>query len=388
MPGRILFLHGLTSSGKSTAARCLSRLCPTPLFLSSNDVFHEMIAGRFFRQDFWREVARTIGAQYFAVRGMAEAGFNVVIDGMGLDLPEYEALFGQRHADLVRGIFRGLDVTFIRFDCPLGELCRRNLARGDRGEFQSEDQAKRADPAFPTDLAVDMMTTFPDEAARRILAFAGIPADEEEFADEADDFRAEMLAGFLGEWADVRPACPEDDGLMKSAPDGPVPIEADAVLRDPAYADAVAGELTRRGYREVEARGVRLFERGVRDYCRVLTAPPETLTGLIGRTVSVTVDRPAHSRHPEHPDLVYPIPYGYLAGTLAPDGEPVDAYCPGFENAAVCTGIVSAVIRRNDDAEEKLVVTPPGAPFSAADLWDAVRFTERYYRSTLIRKKS
>ncbi|MBQ4192647.1 MAG: hypothetical protein II650_00190, partial [Clostridia bacterium] len=88
--GRIFFLHGLTSTGKSTAARSLAELCPTPLFRSSNDTFHEMISGRFFARDYWREVARTIGAQYYAVRGMAEAGLDVVIDGMGLDLPEYE----------------------------------------------------------------------------------------------------------------------------------------------------------------------------------------------------------------------------------------------------------------------------------------------------------
>ncbi|MBQ3706972.1 MAG: AAA family ATPase [Clostridia bacterium] len=387
MPGRILFLHGLTSSGKSSAAHCLARLCPTPLFLSSNDVFHDMIAGRFFQQDFWREVARTIGAQYAAVRGMADAGFDTVIDGMGLDLPEYEELFGRRHADLVREWFRGLDVTFIRFDCPLDELRRRNLVRGDRGEFQSEDQAKRADPAFPADLVIDMMTTFPDEAARRILAFAGIPAEEAGFADEADDFRARVLAGFLGEWADVFPACSEDDGLRKTAPDGGWPVEVDAVLRDPGSADIVAVELTRRGYREVGAHGVRLFLRGERDVCRMLDAPPQKLAGYLGKTVSVTIDRPAGTRHPEHPDLVYPIPYGDLCGTLAPDGEPIDAYCPGFENAGILTGMVSAVIRRDDDAEEKLIVTPPGVSFSAADLWDAVRFTERYFRSTLIQKK-
>jgi adenylylsulfate kinase/chloramphenicol 3-O phosphotransferase len=145
MPGRILYLNGLTSSGKSTAAKCLAKLCRTPLFRSSNDIFHDMIASKFYAGHFWREIARTIGAQYAAVRGMAEVGFDVIVDGMGLDLTEYKSLFGLCHLDLVEKTFSGLDVTFVRFDCPAEELRRRNLLRGDRGEFQSEEQARLND---------------------------------------------------------------------------------------------------------------------------------------------------------------------------------------------------------------------------------------------------
>ncbi|MBO7403873.1 MAG: hypothetical protein J6V24_02830, partial [Clostridia bacterium] len=330
MPGRILYLNGLTSSGKSTAAKCLAKLCRTPLFCSSNDIFHNMIAGKFYAGHFWREIARTIGAQYAAVRGMGKAGFDVIVDGMGLDLPEYVTLFGSRHLDLVRKTFAGLDVTFIRFDCPADELRWRNLLRGDRGEFQSDEQARLNDPAFPADLVIDAMTTFPDEAARRILAFAGFPVDENAFAPEADEFRASILDGFLGDLADVRPACPKNAGFVKYVPDGPLPVAVDAVLRSPDAADAAADALLCRGYREVPTKGVRLFALGDRDFCRVLTAPSDDLTSMLGRTVRVTIDRPAGSRHPELHDLLYPIPYGFLAGTIAPDGEPIVAYCPGF----------------------------------------------------------
>ena len=36
---------------------------------------------------------------------------------------------------------------------------------------------------------------------------------------------------------------------------------------------------------------------------------------VIGRTVTVTVDRPLGSYHPEHKDMYYPINYGYVDGT-------------------------------------------------------------------------
>ena len=40
----------------------------------------------------------------------------------------------------------------------------------------------------------------------------------------------------------------------------------------------------------------------------------------------IVVDRPKGSRHPEHRDIVYPLDYGYITGTLAPDGEGVDLW--------------------------------------------------------------
>ena len=45
----------------------------------------------------------------------------------------------------------------------------------------------------------------------------------------------------------------------------------------------------------------------------------------IGKMVTVTVDRPLGSFHPNHPDLYYPVNYGYVAGIPAPDGEDQDA---------------------------------------------------------------
>lgn len=42
---------------------------------------------------------------------------------------------------------------------------------------------------------------------------------------------------------------------------------------------------------------------------------------MIGPIVTVTVDRPLGSYHPEHPNLYYPINYGYIKGTVAADTE-------------------------------------------------------------------
>ena len=41
---------------------------------------------------------------------------------------------------------------------------------------------------------------------------------------------------------------------------------------------------------------------------------------LIGRKVTVTMDRPVGAIHPKHPEIVYPINYGYIDGLLGGDG--------------------------------------------------------------------
>ena len=62
---------------------------------------------------------------------------------------------------------------------------------------------------------------------------------------------------------------------------------------------------------------------------------------VIGKTVTVTVDRPLGSYHPEHRDMYYPINYGYVEGIIAPDGEEQDAYILGVDKAVDKTSAVS-----------------------------------------------
>ena len=73
----------------------------------------------------------------------------------------------------------------------------------------------------------------------------------------------------------------------------------------------------------------------------------------IGRDVSITIDRPLGSRHPQW-GFIYPVNYGYLPGTMAADGEPLDAYVLGvFKPVAAFDGCCLAVIHRLDDDDDK-----------------------------------
>lgn len=105
---------------------------------------------------------------------------------------------------------------------------------------------------------------------------------------------------------------------------------------------------------------------------------------MIGRTVKVAVDRPLGSYHPKHKDIYYPINYGYIEGAIAPDGEEQDAYILGVnEPVTEYTGKVIAVIHRLDDVEDKWVVAPEGASFTADEIMAQVSFQEQYFKSAV-----
>ena len=102
------------------------------------------------------------------------------------------------------------------------------------------------------------------------------------------------------------------------------------------------------------------------------------------RIVTVVVDRPLGSRHPEYPELIYPVNYGFIPGFMAPDGEEQDAYILGVdEPLETFTGRLVAVIHRLDDVEDKWVVAPEGTALTASEIMDRVRFQERYFHSSV-----
>ena len=105
---------------------------------------------------------------------------------------------------------------------------------------------------------------------------------------------------------------------------------------------------------------------------------------MIGNIVKVTVDRPLGSYHPKHKDIYYPINYGYIEGIIAPDGEEQDAYILGVDKPVKeFVGKIIAIIHRFDDVEEKWVVAPENALFTADEIMEQVRFQEQYFNSEI-----
>ncbi len=103
------------------------------------------------------------------------------------------------------------------------------------------------------------------------------------------------------------------------------------------------------------------------------------------KTLVVQIDRPFGSRHPRH-GYIYPLNYGFVPGTLSPDGAELDAYVLGvFEPLTDFVGEYIAVIHRTNDDDDKLVVTPAGKAYSDDQIIALTEFQEQFFSSLIFR---
>ena len=70
---------------------------------------------------------------------------------------------------------------------------------------------------------------------------------------------------------------------------------------------------------------------------------------------TIVIDRPAGSAHPCFPDMIYPLDYGYLAGTSSMDGGGIDVW-RGTDPAQCLDALLVSVDLGKKDAEIKLLI--------------------------------
>ncbi|MCX6729716.1 MAG: inorganic diphosphatase [Candidatus Saccharibacteria bacterium] len=108
---------------------------------------------------------------------------------------------------------------------------------------------------------------------------------------------------------------------------------------------------------------------------------------FLGQDVKVEIDRPLGSMHPKY-DFVYPVNYGFVPGTEAPDGEEIDAYVLGVdEPIKEFAGHCIAIIHRTNDDDDKLVVCEPKDNFTDDEIREATKFQEEWFESEIVRPK-
>ncbi len=120
-----ILLNGTSSSGKTTLATALQKVMPEPLLYVSNDKFIFMTPEHVLKDDAVRPkvLLPLLSAFHRALPLIAGCGFPMIID---------HVIERQDWMDEIAEALRGFDVCFVKVDCPLEELERREIARGDR----------------------------------------------------------------------------------------------------------------------------------------------------------------------------------------------------------------------------------------------------------------
>ena len=149
--GKIIFLHGASSSGKSTIACAVQARIAAPFWHISIDHLRDsgvLPQARFRTGEFrWAESRR----QFFdgfhgSLAAYAGAGNNLVLEHI-LDGEGW-------HAELT-ALLAPFDMFFVGVHCPLPELIRREAARGDRPVGDAERDFNTIHRGVSYDFEVD-----------------------------------------------------------------------------------------------------------------------------------------------------------------------------------------------------------------------------------------
>jgi len=162
--GAIIYLNGVTSSGKTSIAQAL-RTAGLDFYYLSDDVFEDSIIDiEYGKPGYWEGLAEAVFLMHKTARLFSEHGKTVVIDSMLLENGAFAP-----HYSRVLDIYRGYPLFMVEVFCPL-DICRqRNRLRGDRHESQSHEQAAVMAANVRYDLRLDTSRLSPTECATQIL---------------------------------------------------------------------------------------------------------------------------------------------------------------------------------------------------------------------------
>ena len=86
--GRIIFLNGVTSAGKTSIVEALQERDDIFFYVVANDLFQEMVGEKYLCENYWKYLSDVIIMMYYTARLFSEHGKNVIIDGILVERPE------------------------------------------------------------------------------------------------------------------------------------------------------------------------------------------------------------------------------------------------------------------------------------------------------------
>ena len=161
---QIIFLNGVTSSGKTSIVEALQDREDCYFYVVANDLFEQMVGERFLREDYWQHLSRVILLMYHTAKLFSDMGHDVLIDGILVERPEIAPHYRQ-----MAEILSDNPLAIVEVACPLAVCRARNIARGDRYESQSEEQFHLMARNIPYALRVETDKHTPEECAEMIL---------------------------------------------------------------------------------------------------------------------------------------------------------------------------------------------------------------------------
>lgn len=169
---RIIFLHGASSSGKSTLATAIRKGSPHPWLHFSIDHLRDSGAWQPYDYPDW-PTSRPAFFDGFhrAAAGFANAGNGLILEHI-LDTAGWHQQLQQ--------LLKGNQLLFIAVHTPPAELCIREQRRGDRPQGSAARDAARIHDGLHYDLELDG-TRPPENNAAKVLRLMNGPMGTSKF---------------------------------------------------------------------------------------------------------------------------------------------------------------------------------------------------------------
>ena len=161
--GKIIFLNGVSSSGKTTLAKALQERLTEPFFLVASDTFIDMLPEKYNNPDKPGGISsclKAIAMMHHTIKFFSDMGANVVA----------EHIFHYKDwVDECAELLHEYPALLVSVICPVEELRRREKERGDRDIGRAEIQLQRGYSLDTYDITVDTFKNTTKECVDKII---------------------------------------------------------------------------------------------------------------------------------------------------------------------------------------------------------------------------
>lgn len=175
--GKIIILNGVSSSGKTTLSKALQQELDEHFFWIANDTFCDMCSSKHWDEDWITAINQALTAMIYSAKSFSDIGLNVIIDQVFLN--------NDTEGELLEKCIKVLHdypVLFVRVDCSLEELNKREKERGDRDIGQAKSQLQLVHNHKIYDCVIDTSKNTIDENIRKIKSQLTNTGDDGAFA--------------------------------------------------------------------------------------------------------------------------------------------------------------------------------------------------------------
>lgn len=172
--GKIIFLNGVSSAGKSTLSKTLQRKLTEPYHWLNVDNFITFTDMSQNPATYFQEGKDPVSLFPHVIKLYSDMGVNVIVDVAFMKWEHPKMFLAEETLEKCIEMLYKYPLLYVHVTCPYGELQRRHIERGDRGgralSYEFDKQTLVGDVDAVYDITVDTFNESNEECADKIIS--------------------------------------------------------------------------------------------------------------------------------------------------------------------------------------------------------------------------